>query len=140
MIDSARARSDESGRDEPNSGRTSQVLVVEDDQALARLMEALLLSEGYAVRRAADGQAALDAVRGERPDLILLDLTLPRLDGWQVLERLRALPKPPPVALLTGLSGVRHRASEAGAAATVQKPFDVDDLLRTVARLLGRVP
>lgn len=113
------------------------VLVVEDDLSLARLLEALLESAGYASRLVGDGHAALDAVRGEHPVLVLLDLSLPRMDGWEVLERLRALDNAPPVVLLTGHVNVGRRATRAGAAAVVLKPFDVDDLLATVERLIG---
>jgi DNA-binding response OmpR family regulator len=112
------------------------ILVVEDDPPLARLIEALLETEGYRVRQVTDGQAALDAVRDERPALVLLDVTLPKLDGWQVLARLRAEPCPPPVVLLTAQARVAGRAQAAGAAAAVLKPFDIEELLRLVARLL----
>ena len=113
------------------------VLVVEDDLPLARLMEALLESAGYRVRCVTDGQSALDAVLSSRPALILLDLTLPQLDGWQVLERLQAAGNAPPVVLLTGHTRVSGRAESAGAAAVILKPFDIDDLLATVERLLA---
>ena len=113
-----------------------EVLVVEDDRSLARLIEALLESAGYRVRSAADGQSALDAVRARRPALVLLDLSLPRLDGWEVLARLRAEADPPPVVLLTGHARLADRAASEGAAAALLKPFDVDELLHTVARLI----
>jgi len=114
----------------------AHILVVEDDLALARLIEALLISAGYDVRTAGDGERALEAARTEKPALVLLDLTLPRLDGWEVLARLRAMPDPPPVVLFTAHHAAEERARAAGAAAAVLKPFDVDDLLETVRRLL----
>lgn len=116
------------------------ILVVEDDIPLARLMDALLVSEGYRVRTVHDGFAALDTIQQESPALVLLDLTLPRMDGWDVLERVRALANPPPVALLTGHASVATRARDAGAATLVQKPFDIDELLQIVATLLGDTP
>jgi DNA-binding response OmpR family regulator len=67
---------------------------------------------------------------------VLLDLTLPKLDGWEVLDRLRAMGDAPPVVLFTGHHAATERALDAGAAAAILKPFDVDDLLATVERLL----
>ncbi|HET8647928.1 MAG TPA: response regulator [Vicinamibacteria bacterium] len=113
------------------------ILVVEDDAPLARLIEALLDSAGYRVISAGDGERALESVRSDHPALVLLDLTLPKLDGWEVLERLRAAGGcRPPVILFTGHHAALDRALEAGAAAAILKPFDVDDLLNTVERLL----
>ncbi|MGH2585371.1 MAG: response regulator transcription factor [Dehalococcoidia bacterium] len=114
----------------------AHILVVEDDLALARLIEALLASAGYDVRTAGDGERALESARAEKPALVLLDLTLPRIDGWEVLARLRAMPDPPPVVLFTAHHAAEERARAAGAAAAILKPFDVDDLLETVRRLL----
>ncbi|MGD9895168.1 MAG: response regulator transcription factor [Dehalococcoidia bacterium] len=128
---------------EPASGRAPRptaappILVVEDDTALARLMEALLTSAGHTVRTVADGESAVTAVRDARPALVLLDLTIPKLDGWQVLERLRAGGDAPPVVLFTGDHSASRRAHQAGVAAAILKPFDVDELLATVERLLA---
>jgi DNA-binding response OmpR family regulator len=112
------------------------ILVVEDDAPLARLMEALLDSAGYRVISVGDGESALASVHSNRPDLMLLDLTLPKLDGWEVLDRLQTTEHAPPVILFTGHHAAGDRALQAGAAAAILKPFDVDDLLDTVERLL----
>lgn len=121
----------------PPSSDGAVILVVEDDAPLARLIEALLDSAGYRVVSVGDGESALASVRGNRPALMLLDLTLPKLDGWEVLDRLQATEDAPPVILFTGHHAVGGRALEAGAAAAILKPFDIDDLLNTVERLLG---
>lgn len=121
----------------PRQSVAHPILVVEDDTALARLMEALLTSAGHTVRIAGDGESAIAAVRDARPALVLLDLTIPKLDGWQVLERLRAGGDPPPVVLFTGDYAAGRRARHAGVAASILKPFDVDELLATVERLLA---
>lgn len=118
-----------------DSGRL--VLVVEDDLPLARLMEALLQSAGYRVRTAGDGESGLDAVHAEQPALVLLDLTIPKLDGWEVLSRLKETDGAPPVVLFTGHRAASERAQSAGAAAAILKPFDIDHLLDTVERLLA---
>jgi DNA-binding response OmpR family regulator len=128
---------------DPASGHASQppatqpILVVEDDIALARLMEALLTSAGHTVRTVGDGESAVAAVREARPALVLLDLTIPKLDGWQVLERLHAGGDPPPVVLFTGDYSASRRAQNAGVVAAILKPFDVDELLATIERLLA---
>jgi len=138
MADTPQPPDPPSARGQPQPPvRGRHILVVEDDLTLARLMEALLLSAGYQVRTAGDGESALEAIRLEQPALVLLDLTLPRIDGWQVLDRLRATEQPPPVVLFTGNYAAEERALRAGAAATILKPFDVDDLLETVNRLAG---
>lgn len=122
---------------EPSAGgQAGFILVVEDDEALARLMEALLVSDGYQVRLAMDGQAALDLVAVERPALVILDAVLPKADGWQVLARLRADRPEVPVVFVTGQTRAAERATRAGAAAAILKPFDVDELLHLVASLM----
>ena len=119
------------------TGAERPILVVEDDEPLARLIEALLESAGHRVQTAGDGEHALAAVERDAPALVLLDLTLPTIDGWEVLDRLRGTEMPPPVILLSGHPDAVERARVAGAAAAVLKPFDIDDLLDTVARILA---
>lgn len=122
---------------ESAEGESPLVLVVDDDDAIRRLLEALLGSAGYRVRAAADGQAGLEAIGEARPALVLLDLTLPKLDGWQVLDRLHADGDATPVVLLTGHRHLAQRAHRAGATAALLKPFDVDELLDLVERLVA---
>lgn len=121
---------------DPAESAPPLVLVVDDDDAIRRLLDALLGSAGYRVRTAADGQEALDVVREARPAVVLLDLTLPKLDGWQVLERLHTAGDATPVVLLTGHRHLVQRAHRAGATAALLKPFDVDELLDLVERLV----
>ena len=113
-----------------------QILVVEDDAAVREVAESVLLDAGYVVRAVADGQAALQELTARRPDLILLDLGLPEMDGWEVLARISEAGNPPPVVIMTAYSAVTSRAFDAGAAAAVLKPFDVNDLVSTVDRLI----
>lgn len=120
-----------------NTAPTHDILVVEDDAALSRLIEALLQSSGYHSRTVSDGEAALAAVEQARPDLVLLDVTLPGIDGWQVLAQLRSQPAPPPVVLLSARPELRQRGRSSGAAEVVMKPFDIDELLEVVKRLVG---
>ncbi|MFN8557568.1 MAG: response regulator [Dehalococcoidia bacterium] len=112
------------------------MLVVEDDRAVAHLLEALLTSAGFAVRTAMDGPEALTAL-DDRPDAVLLDVTLPDMTGWDVLAAVRALPAAPPVLLLTGDRAALRRARQAGAAQALLKPFDIDEVLRLTRRLFA---
>jgi two-component system response regulator MprA len=107
------------------------VLIVEDDPSVLDALDDALGEEGYRVRRAEDGVAALEAVQRETPDLIIVDVHLPRLDGGQVVRRLRD--RNAPVILL---SGDANWARFPGVA-FVPKPFDLDHLLTVVARLLA---
>jgi CheY-like chemotaxis protein len=120
---------------EPAIATTRPLLIVEDDPAIRRLLEALLASAGHQVLTAADGPGALEVVRQHHPRAVFLDLTLPEMTGWQVLERLRACAEPPLVILLTADAAAVRRASREGAYATILKPFDIDEVLNLAARL-----
>jgi DNA-binding response OmpR family regulator len=116
------------------SGAVRTVLVVEDDPAILDLLDDALREEGYRVRRAVDGVEALEAVREEPPDLVVADVHMPRLDGGQVVRRLREWNLP--VILL---SADPNWARTPGVA-FIQKPFDLDHLLTVVRRLLEDEP
>ncbi len=119
-----------------DSGR--RVLVVEDDLPLARLMEALLQSAGYRVRTAGDGESGLNAVHAEQPALVLLDLTIPKLDGWEVLSRLRAAAgQQTPVVVMTAGYNAQERALASGAQGYLGKPFELEDLYTAVEAHAG---
>jgi CheY-like chemotaxis protein len=116
-----------------------RVLVVDDSQAIRELIAVNLELEGYDVRRAADGLEALDVAAQWRPDVVTLDVVMPRLDGMTTLERLRADPATAGVAvvMVTGRAQTadRERGEAAGVDAYVTKPFEPADLIATVARL-----
>lgn len=115
----------------------ARVLVVEDEEDLASLVELNLELAGYAVTVARDGQQALDSVRADAPDLVLLDVMMPVLDGWQVLRTLtedRATADIP-VIMLTALSEEQDliRGHLQGAVRYVTKPFEMKGLLSAVS-------
>lgn len=85
----------------------------------------------------AEGEAALAHCAQARPGIVLLDLTLPDISGWDLLAHLRALPDPPPVVVLTADIAAMSRARAAGAADAILKPFDIDEVLSAAARLLS---
>lgn len=113
------------------------LLLVEDDSATAEVLRVLLTAAGHEVTRAGDGRAALRAAYQRRPDLVVLDVGLPLLDGWAVLERLREL-SDVPVLMLTGHGAGAVRGLRAGADDYLAKPFAHDELVARVEALLRR--
>ena len=120
--------------------RALRILVVDDDPAMVGAITALVGTEGHQVITAYDGLTAVRRYREEHPDLVLLDLALPDIDGEQVLADLRADPATQaiPVVVVTGDSepDVQHRVLGHGAQGCLIKPFEVMDLLRVVDRFL----
>jgi two-component system response regulator MprA len=117
-----------------------KVLVVEDDPAVRASLERSLAFEGYTVVTAADGVAGLAAVEHHRPDVVVLDLGLPRLDGLEVARRLRAAGDDVPLLVLTArdATGDRVGGLDAGADDYLAKPFALEELLARLRALLRR--
>ncbi|MGU3410724.1 response regulator [Microbacterium sp. M1A1_1b] len=115
-----------------------KILIADDDPQLVRALGVTLSARGYDVVTARDGRAAIDAVITERPDLVMLDLGMPRLDGIGVLEGIRAWSQVP-VLVLSGRTDSSDKvdALDAGADDYVTKPFQMDELLARL-RALGR--
>ena len=115
------------------------VLVVDDDPDVRALVSTLLGRAGYLVTEAPDGRAALKALYGQRPDLVVLDVNMPDLDGWATLERIRDLSDVPVVMLSArGEELEKVRALRAGADDYVTKPFGRQELLARVESVLRR--
>ena len=115
------------------------VLVADDEEDVRFLLSRLLGDVGYEVHLAQDGLEALERIDADRPDLMILDLMMPGLDGWGVLKRLESHPNPPLVVLLTARGDPESfaRGIRAGAAAYVTKPFRFHELIATVQGLLA---
>jgi two-component system response regulator MprA len=118
-----------------------RVLVVEDDEDIADVLRRSLRNEGYDVRTSADGIDALDIAAGFVPDLVVLDLGLPRLDGVEVCRRLRA-DSDVPILMLTARSETEDRVGglDSGADDYLVKPFERKELLARIRALLRRRP
>ena len=112
---------------------STRVLVVDDEPQVVWMLQFSLEAEGFQTYAARDGVSALEEVREHHPSLMLLDIMMPGMDGWTVLEKLRELPagERPRVVVVSARSSLRDRAkaTELGAEAFVAKPFNVDDLL-----------
>jgi DNA-binding response OmpR family regulator len=117
----------------------TRVLVVDDEPQVVWMLQFSLEAEGYQTFAARDGVAALQEVREHHPTLMLLDIMMPIMDGWAVLEHLRSLSaeERPRVVVVSARSSLRDRAkaAELGADAFVAKPFNVDDLLGVLHEL-----
>jgi two-component system, OmpR family, response regulator MprA len=120
--------------------RRERILVVDDDPPLRRMLERTLVAEGYDVVCAADGGAALVAVERSPPDVIVLDVAMPALDGLAVCRRLRSKGLPTPILMLTARDAVRDRVAglEAGADDYLVKPFAVQELIARLRALMRR--
>jgi two-component system response regulator MprA len=118
----------------------TRLLVVDDDPALSRTLRRALAVEGYAVDCAADGLEALDRLGGEEYDAVVLDVSMPRLDGLAVCRRLRERRDRTPVLMLTARDDIRDRVSglDAGADDYLAKPFALDELNARLRALLRR--
>ena len=121
---------------EPMPSQAAKVMVIDDSQTIRRTAESLLMKEGYTVITAADGFEALAKVADENPDLIFIDIMMPRLDGYQACALIKANPKfaRTPVIMLSSKDGLfdRARGRIVGSDEYLTKPFTKDELLGAV--------
>src|SRR3954453_21054692 len=116
------------------------ILVVDDDRELIDGLRALLEKQGYKVIQANDGHQAKTVIYNQRPDLVILDMMMPRMGGYPVLEHSRAKRDAPPIIMITANEGSRHKAyaEYLGVVDYIRKPFAMERLLETVHNALGR--
>ena len=121
--------------------REATVLYVEDNEYNRKIVRQLLTRTSYRLREAADGEAALGMVREERPDLILMDVQLPKMSGLEVTRALRDDPATADVPIIVvtsfALSGDEQRAMAAGASAYIAKPYSPRELLALINTFLA---
>ena len=114
------------------------ILVVDDDQDLLELLAFVLSSEGYDVRTASDGLEALNVVEDRMPNLILLDMRMPVMDGWEFASEFHSrFDAGIPIVVVTAAENAEKRAEEIGASGWISKPFDVGSLIVLVREQLG---
>src|SRR5258707_4584718 len=118
-----------------------RILIIEDELPMRTALGAVLATEGYRVLTAADGEAGLERALQEKPDVILLDIMMPRLDGYAVCSELRRLSNPVPILMLTAKGMVEDRVTglDTGADDYLVKPFSTEELLARVRALLRRL-
>jgi two-component system, cell cycle response regulator DivK len=119
----------------------AKVLLVEDNEMNRDMLSRRLIRRGFQVVFAMDGQQGVDLARSERPDIILMDMSLPVIDGWEATRRVKAddLTRAVPVIGLTAhaMAGDREKAMEAGCDDYDTKPVELDRLIGKMERLLG---
>ncbi|MCB0925094.1 MAG: response regulator transcription factor [Mycobacterium sp.] len=117
-----------------------RILVVDDDRAVRESLRRSLSFNGYSVNLAEDGLEALDAIANERPDAVVLDVMMPRLDGLEVCRQLRSTGDDLPILVLTARDSVSERVAglDAGADDYLPKPFALEELLARLRALLRR--
>jgi DNA-binding response OmpR family regulator len=118
------------------------VLIVDDNLDILLLLRTNLVRSGFSVVEAADGEKALRAIDEHRPDVVLLDLMMPVLDGWGVLEALQDRPDAPPVIVVSAAASTANteRAYRLGARGYVTKPFSLDGVIDAIRAALDPAP
>jgi DNA-binding response OmpR family regulator len=120
---------------------SARILLIEDDEDISTAIEILLGRVGHRTIRAADGLSGLDVFEEERPSLVVLDIGLPKLDGWSVLERIRQHSEVPVLVLTArGLEADKVRGLLSGADDYLTKPFSNEELVARITALLRRAP
>ena len=119
----------------------AKILLVEDNEMNRDMLSRRLIRRGYEVLMAVDGQQGIDMARTQAPDLVLMDMSLPVIDGWEAAGRLKSAPETQaiPIIALTAhaMVGDRERAVEAGCDDFDTKPIDLSRLLEKIESLLG---
>ncbi|MGH9866554.1 MAG: response regulator [Candidatus Polarisedimenticolia bacterium] len=121
--------------------RQQRIVVADDDPIVVRFLSAVFQSEGFEVRTAEDGEKAIQVIREFKPDLIILDLVMPYRDGFEVCQKVRALPESrrTPVIILSMKEKEQDalRAFEVGADDYIRKPFNALELVARVRKLIS---
>src|SRR5687768_16306795 len=115
------------------------ILIVDDDRELVEGLRAVLERQGYHVMQAHDGHQGKQAIYNQKPDLVILDMMMPRMGGYPVLEHFKGKTDAPPIIMITANEGSRHKAyaEYLGVIDYIRKPFAMERLLETVNKALG---
>src|SRR5207302_752902 len=122
--------------------QTKTILVVDDDLELSDGLRVVLEKQGFRVIQAHDGHQGKQAIYNQKPDLVILDMMMPRMGGYPVLEHFRGKADAPPVIMITANEGSRHKAYAEwlGVIDYIRKPFAMERLLEAVNRMLKEKP
>jgi two-component system response regulator (stage 0 sporulation protein F) len=120
----------------------SKILIVDDQAGIRMLLDEVLSHEGYHTLQASNGKLALEIVRNDNPDLVLLDMKIPGMDGLDILKHIKALNDAVKVIMMTayGELDIMKEAIEFGAAMHFTKPFDIDELILAIHQQLSTNP
>ena len=114
---------------------TRTILVVDDDESILSTVVEFLALEGFQVESATNGAEALAALERRAPSLVLLDMRMPVLDGWEFARVLHAKDEAPPILVMTASHHTKQWAEEIGATGYIAKPFDLGELLTAIERI-----
>src|SRR5215213_414556 len=125
-----------------SSNIKATILYIEDNSDNRMLVRRILLSQDYSLLEAVDGSDALNVLQSERPDLILMDINMPDMDGYTLTAKIKAMPgfERIPILALTAnvMRGDKEKTLEAGCDGYIQKPLDIDQLTREIERFIMR--
>ena len=128
----------------PDIQPRATIVIVEDTPDIREVVELILAESGYDVISLPNGERCLETVQDCRPDLVLMDLSLPRIDGWEATRRLKADDATSNIPVLAFTAHAQDRAlndaRQAGCSAVITKPFEIDDLLRTITEAIHDMP
>ncbi len=128
----------------PDIQPIATIVIVEDTPDIREVVELILEDSGYDVVSVSNGERCLEIVQRCHPNLVLMDLSLPRLDGWEATRRLKADITTSSIPVLAFTAHVQEHelndARRAGCAAVITKPFEIDDLLRTITEAIHAAP
>ncbi len=118
----------------------TKLLLIEDDREISMTLQKVLQSAGYDLTAANNGVDGLRQAETVQPDLVITDMMMPRMGGFPVLEKLKSMPNPPKIIMITANEGGRHKAyaEMLGADEYIRKPFAMDVLLEAIERVLGK--
>jgi len=115
---------------------SERILIVDDDEAIRTMLADIFREEGYEVQTAIHGRQALDSLRQSTFDLLLTDMSMPVMDGWQLARELKEQGVSVPLVVMTAAQSAAALAREVDAVAYLGKPFDIDTLLSTVDQVI----
>lgn len=118
-----------------------KILIVDDEKSICQLLSHFLEGQGFSVTTTLDPLQGLDTVKAVQPDLVILDVNMPGMDGWQILQTLKSSPRTAgiPVIMCTGRDMIKdiETADAMGAAAYITKPFELERVLHKITAVLG---